>query len=64
MKLKVNEKRSCNGHSKNLQKIDTIQNKTKPVNVSGKAKCLHNSGSLKCNLLMLSVWQIFSKNIN
>lgn len=31
----------------------TIQNKTKPVKVYGKAKCLCNSGLLKWNLLML-----------
>lgn len=60
MKLRVSEKWSCgsNSHCKNLQKVP-IQNKTKPVKAYGKAKCSHNSGSLKCNLLMLSVWQIF-----
>lgn len=65
MKLKVSEKWSCgsNGHCKNLQKVP-IQNKTKPVKVYGKAECSHNSGSLKCNLLMLSVWQIFWKKKN
>lgn len=55
MKLKLNEKWSCgsNGHCKKLQKAAPIQNKTKPVNIYGKAKCLHNSGSPKCDLLML-----------
>lgn len=41
-----------------------FRKKPKPVKVYGKAKRLHNSGSLKCNVLMFSVCKFSQQSKN